>query len=57
MEEKDYMVDKHGIVVECAYDNLEKKLDSYVSTVDTEKKIAFMAEAFNSFLSDIKKKK
>lgn len=57
MEEKDYMVDKHGIVVECAYDNLEKKLDSYVSTVDTEKKMAFMAEAFNSFLADIKKKK
>ncbi len=51
------MVDKHGIVVECAYDNLEKKLDSYVSTVDTEKKMAFMAEAFNSFLADIKKKK
>ena len=56
MEEKDFMVDKYGIVVECAYDNLQNKLDDYKSTVDTERKLSYMAKAFNDFLKDIKKK-
>lgn len=54
MEEKDYMVNEHGIVVECAYNSLEKKLDDYVSTVDADKKREYMFDAFKEFLKEIK---
>ena len=56
MEEKDYMVNEYGLIVECAYDNLEKNLDKYVSTPDQEKKQAYMFSAFQEFLNDIKAK-
>jgi hypothetical protein len=56
MEQKDYMVDEHGIVVECAYNSLEKKLDDYVSTPDVDKKKEYMFNAFQEFLNDIKTK-
>jgi hypothetical protein len=56
MEQKDYMVNEHGIVVECAYNNLEKKLDDYTSTVDNDKKKEYMFNALQEFLNDIKVK-
>lgn len=56
MEEKDYMVNEYGIVVECAYNNLEKQLDDYVSTPNKEKKDEYMFNAFQEFLKDIKTK-
>lgn len=48
------MVDKHGIVVECAYDQLEKKLNKGINTFDVEKKGKFMIDAFQQFLKDIR---
>ena len=55
MEQKDYMVDKYGQVVECAYDQLEKHLDDYVSTTDQDQKREYMFSAFQEFLKDIKR--
>jgi len=55
MEQKDFMVNEHGIVVECAYDNLKKKLDDYVSTPVKEKKDEYMFNAFKEFMDDLKK--
>ncbi len=54
MEQKDYMVNEYGLVVECAYNNLEKQLDNYSSTPDLEKKQEYMFNAFQEFLKDIK---
>lgn len=54
LEEKNYMVDKHGLVVECAYDQLEKKLNKGINTFDKDKKDKFLLEAFNSFLTSIR---
>lgn len=56
MEEKDYMVDKYGIVVECAYTDLQKKLDNYISTPIEEDKKIYMANAFNEFLKGLRTK-
>lgn len=56
MEQKDFMVDEHGIVVECAYDSLEKRLADYRSTPVTEKKEEYMFNAFQEFLNDIRGK-
>lgn len=57
MEEKDYMINEHGLVVECAYNNLEKKLHKdYATTFNQELKKEFMLKAFNDFLRDIRKK-
>ena len=55
-EEKDYMINEHGLVVECAYNNLEKKLKKYVSTPDQESKREQMMAFFNDFLQDLKRK-
>ena len=55
MEQKDYMVNEFGIVVECAYNNLEKQLNDYSSTPDAEKKKEYMFNAFQEFLKDLKK--
>lgn len=54
LEEKDFMVDKHGILVECAYDTLNKRLKDYKSTPDTAKKNEYMMNAFKEFLSNLK---
>lgn len=56
MEEKDYMQNEYGIVVECAYNNLQKKLDSYVSTPVIEDRKSEMFKAFGDFLNDLKQK-
>ena len=55
MEEKDYMINEHGIVVECAYNDLEKKINNYSSTIVKEDKDEYMFNAFQEFLKDIKK--
>lgn len=56
LEEKDFMVNEHGLVVECAYNNLEKNLKGYKLTFNQQLKKEFMLKAFNKFLQDIKKK-
>lgn len=54
-EEKEYMVNEYGIVVECAYNSLENTLKQYVSTPVKEDRDKFMFETFKSFLDDLKK--
>jgi hypothetical protein len=54
MEEKDYMLNEHGLIVECAYKNLEKKLDNYHTTYDQKAKQEEMMKIFSDFLNDIK---
>ena len=57
LEEKDFMINEHGLVVECAYNNLEKTLHKdYKLTMNQQIKKEFMLKAFNKFLQDIKKK-
>lgn len=55
LEEKDYMVNEHGLIVECAYDQLEKNLSEYKSTADQAKKNEYLFNAFNEFLTNIRK--
>lgn len=55
MEEKDYMLNEYGLIVECAYDNLQNKLDKYISTPIEEDKKKYMYSAFSDFLKDIRK--
>ena len=53
-EQKDYMINEHGIIVECAYNKLEKNLRRYHTTHDKAKKETYMLKAFNEFLESIK---
>lgn len=55
LEEKDYMVNEHGLIVECAYNQLEKDLSEYKSTADQAKKNEYLFNAFNEFLANIRK--
>ena len=55
LEEKDFMVNEYGIIVECAYDQLQKKLDGYHTTYDKASKQEQMVKIFYDFLNDIKK--
>lgn len=54
-EEKDYMINEHGLIVECAYNQLEKELDDYKHTFDQAKRNEEMLKIFNNFLNNIKK--
>ena len=54
LEEKDYMVNEHGLIVECAYNKLEEELDNYVSTADQAKKNEYLFNAFSEFLKNIR---
>ena len=56
MEQKDYMINEHGLIVECAYNNLEKNLNNYSTTYDQKKKQDEMLQIFSDFLKDIKNK-
>lgn len=56
MEEKDYMINEHGLIVECAYTELEKELDNYSTTFDQKAKEEYLFNAFNNFLKDIRTK-
>lgn len=49
------MINEHGLVVESAYSNLEKKLDKYTTTYDQKKKQDEMLQIFSDFLKDIRK--
>lgn len=49
------MVNEHGLIVECAYNQLEKNLDNYKSTCDQSKKNEYLFNAFNEFLSNLRK--
>ena len=49
------MINEHGLIVECAYDNLEKKLDKYSTTYDQKEKQEQMLKIFSEFLNDIKR--
>jgi hypothetical protein len=55
LEEKDYMVNEHGLIVECAYSQLEKNLNNYKSTFDQSKKSEYLFNAFNEFLTNLRK--
>jgi hypothetical protein len=50
------MINEHGLIVECAYNTLEKKLDNYHTTFDKQKKNEYLFNAFNNFLNNIKQK-
>ena len=54
-EEKDFMINEYGLVVECAYNNLEKKLNNYSTTFDQKKKQDEMLNIFSEFLKDLRK--
>ena len=54
-EQKDFMINEHGLVVECAYNNLEKRLDNYSTTFDQKKKQEEMLNIFSEFLKDLRK--
>ena len=55
-EEKDYMINEYGLIVECAYNNLEKNLkEEYKSTFDQKAKQEQMIGFFEQFLKDLKK--
>lgn len=49
------MINEHGLVVECAYNNLEKKLNNYSTTFDQKKKQEEMINIFSEFLKDIRR--
>ena len=55
LEQKDFMVDKHGLIVQCAYNQLQQKLNNYKSTYDQQKKNEYLFNAFNEFLSNLRK--
>lgn len=55
LEQKDFMVDKHGLIVECAYNQLQKNLDDYHTTFDQQKKNEYLFNAFSEFLSNLRK--
>lgn len=54
MEQKDFMVNEYGIIVQCAYNQLQKDLNSYKHTPDVQKKNAQMYGIFNSFLKNLR---
>lgn len=55
MESKDYMVNEYGIVVECAYDQFEKRLkNNYKSSAIATKRTEQIQNAFAEFLNNIR---
>ena len=56
LEEKDFMVNEYVLIVECAYNNLEKKIEDYVSTPDIKQRQEEMISYFSDFLKDLNKK-
>lgn len=53
LESKDFMVDVHGRIVECAYKDYEKMLSQSTKTDVREKKQEIYRAAFNDFLKKI----
>lgn len=56
MQQKDFMVNQHGLIVECAYDQLQKRLNSYVSTPDMAVRRQQMNSFFSEFMQNLRKK-
>lgn len=58
MQQKDFMVNQHGIVVECAYNTLQKNMDKVAAKniLDEQKKRQQMMSIFSQFMADIRKK-
>ncbi len=56
MESKDFMVNEHGLIVECAYNKFEEDLDKIAqqNILDKQKKQQALLNSFNSFLNNIK---
>lgn len=56
MEEKDFMLNEHGIIVECAYEQLEKEQDEIARQhiFDAEKKKQTLLNSFANFLQNLK---
>ena len=53
LESKDYMIDQHGMVCECAYNQLEKKLSKMPNTRIATKKAEHLAEAVHDFFKSL----
>lgn len=49
------MINEYGLIVECAYNNLEKNIKNYISTPDIKKRQEEMISYFSEFLKDLKK--
>lgn len=56
MEQKDFMVNQHGLIVECAYNKLENDLNNYKSTFDLAARRQQMASIFSEFMKNIRAK-
>ena len=56
LEEKDFMINEHGIIVECAYNQFEKEQDEIArkNIVDIKKKQEALLDSFNNFLKNIR---
>lgn len=56
LEEKDFMINEHGIIVECAYNQFEKEQDEIArqNILDIKKKQEALLDSFNNFLKNIR---
>lgn len=54
LETKEFMINQHGLLVECAYENYQTKLDNLPRRSSDKKQ--HIIQAFNTFLRDIAKK-
>lgn len=50
------MINKHGLLVECAYNQLEKDTENIAKQhiLDTKRKTNELLECFNTFLKNLK---
>ena len=53
LESKNFMIDMHGQIVECAYEDLEKRLAESTTTFDLGKKREIITSALDEFLAKI----
>jgi len=55
LETKDYMINTHGILVECAFHNYQNQLKHLPNTAIIADKNKYIANLFNDFLQNINK--
>lgn len=53
LESKEFMINTHGIIIEKAYDKIEKKLSKMPNTFIKSKKDAVIAEAVHEFFKNL----
>ena len=53
LESKNFMVDVHGQLVECALEDFQKRMDSSARTYDLEKKRAIYKSAIDNLLKEV----